>query len=377
MTEIQWYYARDDQRFGPVSTVELKRLADRGQLAPGDLVWREGMADWTEAAHVKGLFHAAPPEPPPAAAASAAAVPPAAAPIVMPAVPQPTITPVATERPTARTRVPHPVESLLNLAHKNVSSAFVDATVRLFVLLGHWAMYVAMGFALVAGTAVTIREGSAAPILMAMAAVVVLLVLQYAAGQFCKALDRVNRSTRAAVVSTTLLDLLGLASMALGLGLLVTLSITAVASALPPLALTALPLMLAALLAFVLCVHLAVALFVHVDEHVVVSKELSPGEEALGTLCALLKAAARTVPVAFGAGVCIDTLTLLVVTVGYLAGSEAMDSDKLAGETVAIAFWAALPILGYVVFLLLALLFDILDGLLTLRHPHDQMPLDE
>jgi hypothetical protein len=56
MAEVQWYYARSDQQFGPVSASELKQLADAGQLAPNDLLWREGMDAWTTAINLRGLF---------------------------------------------------------------------------------------------------------------------------------------------------------------------------------------------------------------------------------------------------------------------------------------------------------------------------------
>jgi hypothetical protein len=75
MAEIQWWYARGDEQFGPVSAAELRRLASTGGLSPGDLVWREGLAEWAPAARLKGLF----PETPAAAAAAAAPREPAAA----------------------------------------------------------------------------------------------------------------------------------------------------------------------------------------------------------------------------------------------------------------------------------------------------------
>jgi hypothetical protein len=56
MAEVQWYYARDDQQFGPVSATQLKELAEAGDLLPDHLVWREGMDDWAAAARLKGLF---------------------------------------------------------------------------------------------------------------------------------------------------------------------------------------------------------------------------------------------------------------------------------------------------------------------------------
>ena len=54
----QWYYTRNGQQMGPVAFELLKQLASSGQLAPTDLVWMEGMAQWTEAGKVADLFYA-------------------------------------------------------------------------------------------------------------------------------------------------------------------------------------------------------------------------------------------------------------------------------------------------------------------------------
>jgi hypothetical protein len=56
MAEVLWYYARNDQQFGPVSASELKQLVDAGRLSPDDLLWREGMDAWTTAINLRGLF---------------------------------------------------------------------------------------------------------------------------------------------------------------------------------------------------------------------------------------------------------------------------------------------------------------------------------
>src|SRR6202790_5449538 len=72
-----YYYSRDAQRFGPVSTEQLRELAASGQLEPTDMIWKEGMADWVPAARLKGLFPAAAPTQPAAAAQPAPASQPA------------------------------------------------------------------------------------------------------------------------------------------------------------------------------------------------------------------------------------------------------------------------------------------------------------
>jgi Fe-S oxidoreductase len=71
-----WYYARNRQRVGPVSSAQRKALAAAGTLAPTDMVLRAGTQKWVHAAKVKGLFApAAPPAPPPPPGPCAAKAP--------------------------------------------------------------------------------------------------------------------------------------------------------------------------------------------------------------------------------------------------------------------------------------------------------------
>ena len=51
-SENQWFIARDGQQHGPVSDVEIKKLAELGHLRASDLVWRQGFADWRPAVAV-------------------------------------------------------------------------------------------------------------------------------------------------------------------------------------------------------------------------------------------------------------------------------------------------------------------------------------
>lgn len=52
----EWYYAKDGQQYGPVSSRELKQLADQGMLLATDVVWKDGMPDWRPAGEVQGLI---------------------------------------------------------------------------------------------------------------------------------------------------------------------------------------------------------------------------------------------------------------------------------------------------------------------------------
>jgi hypothetical protein len=51
-----WHYVVGDERHGPVTSTELRRLASNSQLRPSDLVWRAGMAEWQPASHFAQIF---------------------------------------------------------------------------------------------------------------------------------------------------------------------------------------------------------------------------------------------------------------------------------------------------------------------------------
>ena len=53
-----WFYAANGQQAGPVSADALRQLAASGQLRATDMVWSEGMANWTPVGQVPGLLPA-------------------------------------------------------------------------------------------------------------------------------------------------------------------------------------------------------------------------------------------------------------------------------------------------------------------------------
>jgi TM2 domain-containing membrane protein YozV len=51
-----WYYAQNQERWGPMPFAKLKTMATDGWLRREDLVWHAGMPEWTAAEKVTGLF---------------------------------------------------------------------------------------------------------------------------------------------------------------------------------------------------------------------------------------------------------------------------------------------------------------------------------
>lgn len=53
---MTWYIARDGSRVGPYSHQQLIELVGSGELKPDDLVWKAGLASWTKAVELDGIF---------------------------------------------------------------------------------------------------------------------------------------------------------------------------------------------------------------------------------------------------------------------------------------------------------------------------------
>jgi hypothetical protein len=59
----QWYYARNGQKYGPITSAQLTNLAKTGQLLPSDLIWKDGMPQWVAAGRSAQLFSQQQPSP--------------------------------------------------------------------------------------------------------------------------------------------------------------------------------------------------------------------------------------------------------------------------------------------------------------------------
>jgi len=61
---MNWYYAKNGAQQGPVALEDMKSRIAMGEIAPTDLAWREGMADWMPVSSIAELkVEAAPPRP--------------------------------------------------------------------------------------------------------------------------------------------------------------------------------------------------------------------------------------------------------------------------------------------------------------------------
>lgn len=384
MAPVEWYYAKNNKRCGPVSAPEMKRLAQTGELRPEDLVWREGVEDWMPARKVKGLFDD---EAPAAATPAPARAKPAPAGGKPPTFEKSPSAFVRSREGTSR----HLFDFGLEFARGRFTAPFVDSTSKIFTLCGHYGLYLATVILFVFSVLVAVKTNRLNTILVGAAGVAILLVLQYAASRFCGALERLNRTTSGRMSSPAFLDCFALLHVIGGVVALLALTVMAVQSG-------AFSLILPAIVAFILCQYIAVIALNPETLNLTVASETGAGEEAIGILSFFVKLSLRIVPVAFGAGVVWGTLALLYACflvffppegpekvmefVGAERFGQMQASAGVASVDKVMTTWpaevtasgaekilfgcASLPFLTYLVFLFHYLFIDVIRALLSL-----------
>ncbi len=403
MTSIKWYYARGQQQLGPVSSSELKQLADRGDLGPDELVWREGMDEWVPARKVKGLFEGE-------ASAPLKAVP-------LPPEPPVSLAPMAAfERSAAafeRSREGdsfHLFDYLLEWGRSRLTPRFVESAARLFALLGHYGLYVAMLLVPAFDIHMALKTKVLTPAVLALVEVLALAVLQYAARRFLTAAERLNRASAAKLGSGAVLDCFAILCALAGPAVLIGLTILAIHG-------KAFWSISTAVAGFIICEYLAVVALNPETLNLSVASEASADEETLGAFSFLLKLGLRLAPVGFGVGVAWGMIDLvhawvqpsaaaatakpgLGLGLGLAApaglddlmkdlskdlhldlqgaaglGGLAAIPTALAGAfaKAALFFAASLPILAYFAFLLLHFMIDVFYAVLSVPVKLDRL----
>lgn len=391
---VEWFYAKNNQQFGPVSSGELKQLARDGQLTREDLVWRHGMEQWTGAGRVKGLFEAeapaaeaapapssplpAPAPTPPCPPVTAAAEPPVGqTPSVQDSPPSvkielPTPAVVRNEdqgvfdgappmpRRSPRPRARHVLDYLLEAAKRGLSASFVEATARTFRGFGHVGLYAAMllvlWLALLTLTEPKLRMGA----ILILMAIPLLALLQYVARRFLEALERLNRATLDRLDSSAVLDCFALLSLFAGAAGLVVLAIEAVQT-------HKVSTVLSAAAVFIVGQYLAVLAINPGVLRISIGPTGGAGAEALALLgCGLKMLTVGLMPVAFGIGVVCGTVQLayaLVLQLMAVKGEALPELDTAFQAITVLCGSAFLPVAAYVVFLALHLGIEVLRGL--------------
>ncbi|MFZ1935338.1 MAG: DUF4339 domain-containing protein [Thermoguttaceae bacterium] len=343
MGQVEWYYARDNRQMGPVSSVELKRLATFDELRPDDLVWREGMTEWAAARNVRGLFdHDG------GSAAAAAAVAPKA-------------DETSAKPQDAAAAARHPFDAVMEKFRPHFNPRFVEATAGIFRACGSYGLLLAAVLTAAFAAIATAKTAEIAHVLSGVIWLLLLVVLQYVAGRSFAAIGELNRATAGRLASSLVPDATVVLSLVAGVALLLGSIGFAIGT-------STYLVILGGVAAFFVCAYLSVIALHPSMLNISIAAETMAGEELIGVLTFALKALLRLTPVAFGAGVVCGTVAMAVAcflaSVGGTASPGSLATADV-GQRVLVSS-AALPLAAYLVFLFCNLVLNLWRAVLSL-----------
>lgn len=360
MNPIEWYYARDNRQMGPVSSVELKRLATANELGPDDLVWREGMTEWAAARNVKGLFDeegrgAAPAANEPSFAKEEDSSLKIGESTAKPQNP----TPLA---PASRR---HLFDILIDKYRPHFDERFVNTTAGIFQGCGSYGLFVAAALTGIFAIAMATKINPLGQLLWGATWVLALLALQYVAGKAFAAIDELNRTTAGRLSSAVLPNCVAILGKVVGVAALFGSIASAVETSNY---LTIFP----GVAAFFVCVYLSAIALNPSMLNISIAPETLAGEEAIGVLMFVLKSILRLTPVAFGAGILCGMLSMgLACYLAFAGDAEALATASAARHVL--LYSAALPLAAYLLFLLGNLVMNLWRSVLSLSAKLDKL----
>ncbi len=338
-----WYYSSGGKKTGPISPIDLKRLAGQGLLTPVDLVWKEGMSQWVPARAVKGLFAAN------------------TNPVQTPA-------PVVATRPRQFHEV-HPFDKLIDAARAACPEELADRISVVAGQAGILALYIAAAVTMIGGILLAVRANSFVAFLGGAGVSIAVLVGQYIAYRLLGACRLAIASNRSVVSSLAIPDsAFVLITVATGAGVLGLLW-AAIQDG-------QFSLFVGALATLVVGAFAALVSLTPGGLSLEVEPDCRAAQEAVGVLTFVVKLMLRCTPLVFAAGVAFATYSLIETVVLVMkAQPEGLlfAESAILGTVGGLFALIAVPVYAYFLMLIYYLTLDVVSAIVSLPGKLDLM----
>ncbi len=229
--------------------------------------------------------------------------------------------------------------------------------------VGHYALLVAAALGLIYGVVGAFKWNQLTPALIGLVWIPCVGVAQFGAFKFSSTSRGLIKSSGSQLSSRSFLACLALWSLLLGIIALVGLTYSAIK-------LDSLSTFGLGLVAFAAC-ELVVWLCLNPSLlNINILPASTAGEEAIGVLTFTMKALLRLVPIAFGLGVIVGDFQLLAAIVRLFRDQEYSIMDASPSAWLVLGS-AALPLMGYVLFVLNYLVLDVIRAILAIPEKLD------
>jgi len=260
------------------------------------------------------------------------------------------------------------LEKVNEFAQQRLTETLLQFCTKWLSRLGHYGLMSAAALGFLLAAVYAIRFNTFTPFLLGLVWVLLVFVVQYTAVKFADAGATLIDSNPTSLSSKAFLDCLAFLSMIGGIVVLVVMTIQAIQS-------NAIYPFLIGLGIFVLLELLALLAYHPALVTVSVVRETTAGQEAIGIVTFFLKGLLKLVPIFFGVGVLIATV-LLLIDFFKIFGEEYQAAMAWSGANVKagqILYAGLLPFLSYIVFVLLYLVVDLIQAILSIPGKLDRL----
>mgnify|MGYP003646184445 CR=1 FL=1 len=353
-TEDQWYYSIDEAQFGPVSFHEMQRLAKFQKIGPDDMVWTTGMEYWLPAKSDTRLFSDESKEEEAIDGASQSDT----ADVEINTRRQHNI---RAAQPSQTPQVSHILEFVVEGMHEWFTDEQLRSTNTFFIRAGKLMMYIAILIISVYHIVIATRQDSLAKALGGVGLVVALFAMQYAGVRLFQAMSSLVDSTPTRISTTAFADSIAIISSALAFVVLIIGIYQAIQ-------IESIQLALVVICFFCAFQYVAVVALNPSFLNVTTDTAASTGKEAIGVYSFLAMLGVRALPIAYTFSVA-AMIAVWSMAVYVLLNSKSEATVVLPGvsDFVQETIWvAAMPLIGYILFISYYLAIDVLGAVLAL-----------
>lgn len=254
-------------------------------------------------------------------------------------------------------------DKILAWAQRVMTAVRFDAIENGVEKSGHYALIVAAGLGLIYGVVGAFKWNQLSPALIGLVWIPCVGVAQFGAFKFASTSRGLIKSSASQLSSTSFLACLALWSLLLGVIALVGLTYDAIRNDSLSTFGTGLVVFAACELGVWLCLNPSLL-------NISILPASTAGEEAIGVLTFAMKALLRLVPIAFGVGVIIGDCAILAAIIRLFRDQEYSVMGSLSAAWMVLGS-AALPLIGYVLFVVNYLCLDVIRAILSVPEKLD------
>ncbi len=258
------------------------------------------------------------------------------------------------------------LDALLAFVQQKLNESFFDTSIRLASKWGLLGIYAAAILGFLVTLVSAIRADSLNMMALGLVWVVASVILHYVAAKFLPVTQSIVANTPSKLSCAALPRCVGLLACLAGVVILCFGVYTAIQSK------TLWPCFLALGL-LIACESKAAAALNPQLLGITFDSFNSAGQEAIGVLSFVMKMTLRLVPIVFGAGMLLGTLYGLILACGLFGDNAAEAKDSLTALAPILLAFQALPLAGFLVFILYYLTVDVMSAILKVPGKLDEL----